>query len=343
VTRAGLATAAALATLALAAPALGAYRPQLVVSPARAGLGQASPVVLAFSQPSDDDATAKVAITVPADYGVTLGHAPGTALGTARAQVTVRGFDVGPITVQGRIGVAEPARHGAAALACGVAAVTAVWSIELHAPTGQSFTFPIFVERPGAGAALRVCFPSPDVPEAQGGAPFGVKLVSAELTLPRVFTNPSARSRSLWSGLFTPYVRGTAVPGATVEARAVVPVPASLTLARRFVGRGRRTVVLSGRLTEAGERPAGVAVELYAARASGGQAPRRVARTRTLRGGRFSFRRPTTRTQVYAAVVQPRDSTPRDCAGPTAPGGCSALVAPRASRRLTVAAPRRRR
>ncbi len=319
---------AALAAFASAAPAYAAYRPQLLVTGSQ----------LAFSQAVDDDATAKVAITVPSDYRISTGQPPGTVLGAADAHVTVRGFDVGAIAVSGRIVAGNPAQYAAAQVACGAGSLEAVWLMELSAQ-GQSFAFPVFVERTGGVVRLLVCFPSPDVPEAQGGAPFGVKLVSAVLTLPGLFGAPQRSGRFAWSGLFTPYVRGTATAGTTVEARAIVPVPYRLTLRFRLVGPRRNAALLNGQLTEAGAHPSGVRLELYAATSTKANAKvTRVATARTRKGGRFSFRRGRTRTLWYAVLVQPRDTTARDCGGSSAPGGClSALVAPASSRFVKVA------
>ena len=319
--------ATAVVVAAAAAPAaVAAYRPQLAVSGSQ----------LTFTQPAGDDATARIAVAMPPASRLTTGQAPGTVLGTARAQVMISGFDVGAFAVDGRVVTGDATRYAAAAAGCGVTALDAVWVVELVAQ-GRSFSFPAFVERAGGEPRLLVCFPSPYIPEAQGGAPFGVKLVAAVLTLPGVLGAPTTSGRHVWSGMFTPYVAGGATPGSTVEARAIVPVPNRLTLRARV---GRRAL-LSGRLTEAGAHPAGVRVELYAVTPS---RPRvkltRLARARTGRGGRFVFRRPAARALRYTVSTEPRRVA---CRGSTAPGGCvGALVAPAGSRVLRVRAARPR-
>jgi hypothetical protein len=320
---------AAVAALAAAQPALAAYRPQLAASGSQ----------LTFSQGERDDATARVAIVVPPEYRVTLGQPPGAVLGNAAALVTIRGFDVGAISVSGRVVAGSAAQSGAAAAACGAGTLEAVWSIELSAQ-GRAFSFPAFVERIGAAVRLLVCLPSPDVPEAQGGAPFGVKLVAAVLSVPGVLAAPARTGRFVWSGLFTPYVPGTATPGTTVEARAVVPVPGRLTLRVKLVGRERKTALLTGQLTEAGAHPSRVRVRLYTVSGTtGGVRISPVATARTGKGGRFSFRRPVKRTLRYFALVEARQTA---CTGSAAPGGCvSATVASETSRLVKVAARRR--
>src|SRR5215211_361775 len=324
--RAAVLATAALVAAATAPAALAAYRPVLAVSGSQ----------LTFTQPAGDEATARIAVAMPPASRLTTGQAPGTVLGTARAQVTISGFDVGAFAVDGRVVTGDASRYAAAAAACGVTALDAVWVVELAAQ-GRSFSFPAFVERAGGAPRLLVCFPSPYIPEAQGGAPFGVKLVEAVLTLPGVLGAPTTSGRHVWSGMFTPYVAGSATPGPTVEARAIVPVPNRLTLRAR----GGRRALLSGRLTEAGAHPAGVRVELYAVTPS---RPRvkltRLARARTGRGGRFVFRRPAARALRYTVLTEPRRVA---CPGSTAPGGCvGALVAPAGSRVVRVRAARPR-
>jgi hypothetical protein len=187
---------------------------------------------------------------------------------------------------------------------------------------------------------LLVCFPPPDVPEAQVGAPFGVKLVAAVLTLRGTLAPPTAVGRYIWSGLFTPYVRGTGTLGPAVEARAIVPVPNRLTLRARLVGPRRNVAVISGQLTQARAHPARVRVELHSvSTANLGVKLARVATVRTRRGGRFTFRRRVVGRVSYFAFLPARAAA---CSGSTAPGGCvGALIASAQSRVIRVG-PRRR-
>jgi hypothetical protein len=327
--RAFAAGAALLGALAISPPALAAYRPQLLVSGSQ----------LEFSQGEDDDATARVAVVVPRDYRVAAGQPSGAVLGNAAARVTVRGFDVGAISVTGRVVAGSTGPYAGAAAACGATSLEGVWLIELSAQ-GQALTFPLFVERVGTAVRLLVCFPSPAVPEAQGGAPFGVKLVSAVLSLPGVVAAPQRKGLFTWSGLFTPYLPGSATLGTTVEARAIVPVPGRLTLRAKLVGRKRTAALLAGQLTEAAAHPNGVRVRLYSVTRGGSSlkiAP--VATARTRNGGRFVFRRRITRTLSYFATVPARRTS---CVGSAAPGGCvSSLVASQTSKLAKVSARRR--
>ena len=53
-----------------------------------------------------------------------------------------------------------------------------------------------------------VCLPSPDVPEAMGGAKFGAQLFAADFTIKNVFTNAGTNGDYEWAGIFTPYTPG---------------------------------------------------------------------------------------------------------------------------------------
>jgi hypothetical protein len=342
VSRAAVVVAAVAGAFALAAPALAAYRPTLLVTPTRAGLGQAGPVAISFAQRLQDDATASLTVLAPADYVANVAQPPGAPVGSATARITTQFLGGTPIPVSGRIVVGDAIEAAAAAAACGAPAPLAVWLVRLATETGQSVVVRILVDRVPSGLRLQVCLPSPDVPEAQGGAPFGVKLVSAELTIDAVFTNPRSRGLYGWRGLFTPYVPGTATRGTTVEARAIVPVPARVTLVRTLVGRGRaRRAVLRGVVTEAGVGVRGVRVELHAA-ANPRASARRVAVARTRAHGRFVFTRPLAGARSYRVVVPSRAAPASACSVPLGPGRCvSALVAPQRSRLVQV--PGRRR
>jgi hypothetical protein len=347
VSRAAVVVAAVAGAFALAAPAFAAYRPTLLVTPARAGLGQAGAVVISFAQRADDDATAALTVLVPGEYGTNVAQAPGTRVGSATARIATQFLGGTPIPVSGRIVAGDPLEAAVAAAACGVAPGTAplaltVWLVQLATQTGQSVVVRVLVYRSTSGLRLQVCLPSPYVPEAQGGAPFGVKLLSAELTVDGIFGNPQSRGRYAWQGLFTPYVPGTATHGTTVEARAIVPVPARVTLVRRLVGRRRaRRVVLRGAVTEAGAGVRAVRVELHAA-ANPRASARRVAVARTRARGRFTFTRPLAGARWYRVVVPARDATSSGCGAPVAPGGCVSAVVPALESPL-VQAPARQR
>ncbi len=73
---------------------------------------------------------------------------------------------------------------------------------------------------------MTMCFSSPYVPTASGGAPFGAKIINAKLTLNRARSHtPVAAGTYPWRAVVTPYSVGGAAPnaaGTVVEARGIV-------------------------------------------------------------------------------------------------------------------------
>jgi hypothetical protein len=327
-TRLGLAGCAALFALAGPASALAAYVPRLSVGHA------AGASTITIQVPRDDDATARVQFYAPLPYQATLGQAAGTQLGTVAATVQAKAISPDAILpLTGAVRADDPTRH--VANPCSPGAHAAVWVMALEA-AGRTLMVPIYVDPVTAGpeaafARLRmiVCLPPPDVPESQGGAAFGAKLLTAALTLRGVFTAPTS-GQHVWPGIFTPYVAGGGqvnAPG-TVEARAVVRVPSVLTLNGRITNRRRRILLLSGALTEGGTGIPGATVTISAGRQS--------FRTRTGANGRYSTslvrrgpRRAVTTTFRARSVVPARDATSIGCGGQSlAPRGCvSATIA----------------
>ena len=178
-----------------------------------------------------------------------------------------------------------------------------------------------------------VCLPSPDVPEAMGGAKFGAQLFAADFTIKNVFTNAGTNGDYEWAGIFTPYTPGTANPNpaGTLEARTLVGLPSSLTLKRVAAKRGFKLV---GQLKVAGVDPKGVKLDLYAGKKAGpapnavsGGTGKRVASSAKLpSSGKYTLARPnvkfatffqtrfenyTTRLQRAVALRPPGSVPPR--------------------------------
>lgn len=327
------AACAGLAALAWPAAASAAYGPRLVIGHAAATAASAATTV-SLRLAREDDATAKVAFYVPLGYRGVLGQPAGTQIGTVTA--SVQALRIGPdavLPLTGAIRADDPARH--AANPCSPGTHGAVWLLQLEA-AGRSLPVPVYVDAISSGAEaafaqfrLEACLPPPDVPEEQGGAAFGAKLLSATLQLRRgILTTPAARGRYVWPALFTPYAPGgRANVAATVEARSIVRLPGRLTLAGAITSRRTRTIRLSGTLTEdlAGlaERPIEILI--------GG---RRAFGAVTGRGGAYSIAlRRTGRGRVTStfrarARVPARDVTATECAAPSlAPAGCVAATA----------------
>jgi hypothetical protein len=266
---------------------------------------------------SSDAPIAKVQLSVPAGYPLKLDQPPGTRLGRVDAFVSdVAGGARGQVA--GDLVADDPARYlsDPAAQACAPGSHTAVWVASLSG-RGQTLRLPIFVDREGgpggSGAVLRFC---PIWPTPVGS----VTLVM--LNVEGIFGVLTARGRNTWSALVSPPLPTLAPDESrTFELRALEPMPHVVTLRARHYPE-RRIVVLSGRVTAAGEPVKGAKVAFGVIRKSlpaGGAVPF-VGPAKTNASGAFSFRhRIRETTRYFTDVLIP----PRPCSGPsTAPGGC---------------------
>jgi len=255
-TRAAIVAVAALAALALAAVATAAYTsPKLSVSYAA---GNVTRIVASASV--DNDATARAAIVIPTGTALTTTAAPGTKVGTAKAQVSALALGGALLPLAGDIVVAPPGSVPAASqTGCiGPATPQATLMLVLQA-AGQTINLPAYIiptsgPQAALGAAQLVfCLPPPDLP-APVGATFGAKFLSADLTLNGVI-GPIAQGA--WVAFWTPWNAGvgTVNAAATVASPAAI-APGGITLSGRKVKGVKR---LSGRVTQAG---AGVATKV---------------------------------------------------------------------------------
>ena len=273
--------------LAVAGSAMAAYTsPRLLVTgPTAVGAGGGTTVHV--EQDRADEATFRVVIYVPQGYTSSTGHPANATIGTvvARAQAGPTSDVILPL--EGNIISADPApfRMNPQALGCiaggtptAATTVESVWILRLTV-SGQTLDVPMYVNPVTAGAEaafasakLTVCLPSPYIPETQGGARFGAKLLSATLRFNGgVFANPASRGAFRWTSVWTPYTINTGTPNAagTVETQSIVRLPAQATMNFRRL-RGNR-LQISGGVSEAGTGIGGAAVRI---RATG---PRRFA------------------------------------------------------------------
>src|SRR4029079_15655966 len=259
---------ASLFTLAFATSAWASYTPKLVADPKSEALNGGGPFTLTFSQPADDQATAKATIYTPKGYATDVSQALGSKLGTVKANVIAKGLGGIPLRLTGTIQTDDPAKY--VSNPCAPGTHQAVWLMVLTA-SNQTLQVPMYVdsitsgpEAAFASMKIQVCLPSPDVPPEQGGATFGAKLVTAQLNFAAgVFTNPGTRGAYLFRAIATPYDvnSGTVRPDQTVEARGLVLLPVGLSLTAKAGRRG--TVILSGAVSAAG-RAAAATVRLFA-------------------------------------------------------------------------------
>lgn len=234
---------ASLVALAFTNAAWSAYTPRLLVASERVGLGAATTVVIGVQQAATDDPTAKITISVPAGYSEQLNAPPGTVIGEVRGTVVLRGAGNAEVDVQGQVRADNPATYVSNPCAPGVH--QAVWVLDVTL-AGTPVRVPIYVDTvtnvPGVSARIQLCLAGPI------GTPSGSQLLAAAFEVRGVFRNPSTRNTYVWSGLFTPYVPGTATPNAaaTVESRAVQPIPVTVSV---VVKRKGNRVTVSGRVS----------------------------------------------------------------------------------------------
>ena len=314
----------ALFGLVLAGSALAAFTPGLAIGHQPPTLGSTGTTAIRMTVPRDDDALARAAIYVAPGYSVTVGQAAGTSIGTATAQILVREPIAGAVLpLTGTLTVADPAAlvrpTNTTSIATTVTRCTgspihnAIWLATLQA-SGQNLDVPIAVDAAPAALSsvasyvLTFCLPNPNIPLEQGGAPFGAKLINAQLNFRGGFTAPSTRGTYRWNVVATPWPAGAGLPNVagTVEAQGRVMLPARVTLS---ASSRKRVLTIRGSVLEADTGVAARAITVrvgnkrYNVRTNAGGAYRLVVR----------FRRPTTIIVTTTANVPARSvpcSTP---------------------------------
>ena len=314
--------------LAVANAAWAAYTPNLVVVSSHK-LGARSTVAIGVSQSDTDDPTARISINVPTGYEETLTQAPGTEIGALAATLILRGTGNAQVDVTGRVVADDPRKDdyvNPARNRCAPGLHSAVWVATVVLPTGQNLPVPIYVDDvtnvAGVSARITLCLVGPI------GTPSGAQLLSAAFAVNGVFRNPSRRAVYTWSGIFTPYTPGTPNPNVlgTVEARALVPLPVTLTL--RTVKRGLN-ITLTGNVSLPGVFVPS-SVQMWA-----GSTTRRLRRSGTARvsnvTSRFSNRRRAPKrarfwfyqVRINIPAISTSQITAEACKSPSvAPRGC---------------------
>jgi hypothetical protein len=309
----GLGLAGLLAVATFAGSAAAAY-----TSPTLAVASAGAKTTVTVRQSPTDDSTARAVIYAPPGTSATLTQAPGATLGTVDAEVAALALNGAELQLAGDIRVAAAGQVAAALqLACtGTTTHTATWLMVLTA-VGQTLTIPMYVDTATGGETafastkIQVCLPPPDVPQDQGGAPFGAKVLQAAFTLNGVL----GRGAGTWRTLWTPYVAGNGQPNAagSVEARSTV-APGVLTA--RAARAGAR-VRVTGRLAAGGRAVAGAAVQVWGGAKRTGL--KKLATVRTSASGAFTHTRlrgTLTFFQVRTAVAARPDATGCSAAGP---------------------------
>jgi hypothetical protein len=279
---------AAMAALVAVPAAMAAYTsPKLEVFPITTGF-----TVKASLNPNDD-ATARVAITVPPGTQLTTTQAPGTVLGSVEALVKALDLAGADLPLQGQLVVAAPGQVPATTQAAclGSTAPIATWAMVLSA-AGQTLTVPTYlVATTGAATALGpafivICLPPPDVPPGTPGrATFGAKVYSAALTINGVFSRVASGT---WISSWVPYNPGVGTAntaGAVVSPAAIAP--GAVTLSARRSGRRGVGATLTGRVTQGGQGRSATVTIFGSSRRTGLRA---IGRARVAASGAFTFR-----------------------------------------------------
>jgi hypothetical protein len=295
--------------------------PRLIIG-GQTALGS-SQVSFQVLEEKTDAAPARLVVYAPAGYTGTVTAAPGTQLGTIHADL--QALEISPdaiISADGQVIAADPAQRATNTCSSGVH--TAVWLLRITV-SGQTADFPAYVDAPApatdplsAGSPFRVtiCFPSPYIPAAQGGAPFGIKLINAVVQVNQgVFRTPSTRGSYTWRAVITPYTVGSATANVagTVEARGIVDTPDLLSIAVKVTNKKKRTVRVTGNL-RAGDFVLGGATVALAGSVK--------AKKKTNSGGNvvFSFRFTRKGTYTFRLSSNVLPYNVRDgCKTPTAP------------------------
>jgi hypothetical protein len=278
---------------------------------------------------SSKTAIATVELSVPGGYPLELDQPRGTRLGDVEAFVA--GGPRAPV-LAGDLVADDPSRFlsDPAAQACAPGSHTAVWVARV-AGRGQTFRFSIFVDRRGGpGAVLRFCPISPTH-----------RLTLVTLDVDGVFGVLETPGRNTWSAFVSPPL-ATLAPdeSRTFELRALEPLPHVVTLRARHNPK-KQFVILSGKVTAAGEPVKGAKIAFGVIRKSLGDDVPLVGPVRTDGSGEYSFRHRITETTRYFADVQ---IPPRPCSGPsTAPAGCGRETVSRPQFAVTTVRVRARR
>ncbi|MFN0155712.1 MAG: hypothetical protein ACKVUT_15160 [Gaiella sp.] len=263
-----------------------------------------------------EDATARAAIIVSEGTSINTSAGPGTKVGTAQAQVSALALGGALLPLAGDIVVAPPGAIPAASQTACIGALPPSASYLLTlAAAGQTINLPAYIV-PTAGAQIQLgasqlvfCLPNPEIPADQGGATFGAKFLSADLTFNGVF---SPLREALWLSFWTPWTPGANAvnPAGTVAAGSLI-LPGAVTI------KGKRTagkITLTGKVTYGGNGFAEI-VQVWGAAKTG--ALKRLKTVVAKQDGTFTFAlgKAAKQTRFQARVVSPEfANTPEESA-----------------------------
>jgi hypothetical protein len=329
-----LAAGAAFCALAFAQGAFAANTATIAVTHTPMVLSGSGSTTIHVAIPQATDPMAAINIFVPSGYTVNTTQSAGTTIGDVDSTAFSR--DAGlTLPLSGKVTVDNPASHTSDSQACaGTPNSQAVWILNLSV-AGQAIQLPLYLN-PTVGAQtalgkyrLTICLPPPDVPVGTPGrSAQGAQVLDARFTVSNVFTTPLTPAAQVWETLFTPYTPNTGRPNAlgTFEARAIVPVPAVVSLAKSYTAKTNSWKV-AGKVTEGGEPVAGATVRVARGNAQAVLPKSTTARTSStgtyVASGKLV---PRKTTFFRASVTVPERPNAAGCATPlpaaVAPQGC---------------------
>jgi hypothetical protein len=318
----------AIASLAYADVALGAFAPRFAIKHQNVRLTAAAPIELRISQVMSEETIGRAAIYVPAGYTASFRQGPGTVVGTATARAR-RGSRV--IALSGRLTVGRAADFQGNS--CTNVDGKVIWQLTLEGD-GLTVSMPMFVtpvldEREGEFGQFKIdaCLES--------AAAQGLKLYRLNVKLGTIFRNPVGRGEYRWRARFVPLDNARVLQTArAVESQAIVRLPVRLQLNTRALGRHR--VAVTGSLREALVPVANLHRANQRVVLLAGRKPDRLKRIRYLRtdtDGTFAVNLTLRGRWYFRAVVDVHERiAPQSmCTGgqTIAPGGCvMATLAP---------------
>jgi hypothetical protein len=318
--------------------AAGLTQPVLETWSANPSLGARARTQVVVGLPSTAAEVGKLTLYVPAGYAFDPSDPPGTHEGHV-FMATTSDFADGDLTAVNPVAYVNTPQ----AQACAPGGHAGVWIMDFSAGlfSSQAVTVPLYIDPTSPDEAslgsykLQACLPLAKI-ASPGGWPLGSRVRGLSMELTRL-TNPTSMGLYVWRAFVdNPDANGNPDPATAYELRADTPLPAKLTMTRRYVRRHHRAL-LAGQLMMPASPVAGIPIGLYRRDSDGFW--HRVASTRTLANGSYRFR-PVTKSGTYGAEAW----TTGDCNGDsTAPNGClSESLAAVDSPNVRVVVPRHR-
>ena len=298
------AAGAAVCALAFAQGAFAANTATIAVSHSPMVLAGSSSTTIHIAIPQTTDPMAAINIFVPNGYTLNTTQAAGTTIGSVDATAFSR--DAGlTLPLSGNVTADNPASHTSDSTQCaGTPNSQAVWILNMSV-AGQAIALPLYVN-PTVGAQtalgkfrLTICLPPPDVPVGTPGrSAQGAQVLDARFTVNSIFTTPVSAGTQVWESLFTPYTPNTGKVNAagTFEARAIVGIPATVSIAKSYTVK-TNTWKVAGKVTEGGQPVVGASVRI--ARGATGASLPKSSTAKTNSGG----------TYVASGKLSPRKTT----------------------------------